>query len=408
MTYPTADSRKYRLSQFSARIGQGFADYWKRSDKLLWLIMLAISAFSLVLLYTVPANATGRSYFDVQLVAIIAGYVGAIILTLIDYRTIARFWIWIGAISAALILYTLIFGTSITGADGVNAKAWLTLPGGITFQTSELVKIFFMITFGKHLSILKESGAIQKCRHVCLLVIHAAIPIALVHFQGDDGAAIIFFFMFLFMSFAAGVQLRYFAILFGVIIAAIPIAWQFIFEDYQRNRILNMFNPEADPLGTGLQQIQAKISIGSGQLTGQGLLTAPRVQNSTVPVQESDFIFAVAGEELGFIGCIAILALLLLLLLRVLRTAFVSCDNLGTYICFGFFGMIAAQTVFNVGMCLSLLPVMGVTLPFFSAGGSSAACLYLGFGLVQNISMHRSEKDRVNPDSIRRLQRNAR
>lgn len=408
MAYTTADSRKYQFSQFSARIGKGFVGYCKRSDKLLWLIMLTISAFSLVLLYTVPANAMARNYFNVQLLAIIAGYIGAIILTLIDYRTIARYWKWIAGISIALIIYTLIFGQSVTGSDGVNAKAWLTLPGGITFQTSELVKIFFMITYGKHLSILKENGTIQKFRHVCLLGVHAVIPIALVHLQGDDGAAIIFFFMFVFMSFAAGVQLRYFAALFGAILVAIPIAWQFIFEDYQRNRILNMFNPEADPLGTGLQQIQGKISIGSGQFTGQGLLTAPRVQNSAVPVQESDFIFAVAGEELGFVGCIAILALLLLLLLRILRTAFVSCDNLGTYICFGFFGMIAAQTVFNIGMCLSLLPVMGVTLPFFSAGGSSAACLYLGFGLAQNVSMHKSEKDKVNPDSIRRLQRNAR
>ncbi len=406
MAYTTADSRKYRMTQFFNRCGKGFVDYLKRSDKLLWLVMLTISAFSLTLLYTVPSNAMGRNYFDIQLIAIVAGYVGAIILTLIDYRTIARYWIWIAAIGTAMILYTLLFGESVTGSDGVNAKAWLKLPGGITFQTSELVKILFMITFGKHLSILNEKGLIQKFRHVCLLGLHAAVPILLVHLQGDDGAAIIFFFMFLCMSLAAGVQLRYFAALFGVIIAAIPIAWNFIFEDYQRNRIINMFHPEADPLGTGLQQIQGKISIGSGGLTGQGLLTAPRVQSSVVPVQESDFIFAVAGEELGFIGCVAILGLLLLLLFRVLRTAFVSCDRLGTFICFGFFGMIAAQTVFNLGMCLSLLPVMGVTLPFFSAGGSSAACLYLGFGLVQNVSMHRSEKDRINPDSIRRLQRN--
>ncbi|MDD5952988.1 MAG: FtsW/RodA/SpoVE family cell cycle protein [Oscillospiraceae bacterium] len=406
MAYLTADSKQARLSQWISRVIKGLNDYWKRSDKLLWLIMLVISAFSLTLLYTVPSNAMGRSYFQIQLIAIVTGYLGAILLTLVDYRTIARFWPWLAVCGGALILYTLFFGESVTGSDGVNARAWLMLPGGITFQSAELVKIFFLLTYGKHLSLVKESGAIYKLPHVCLLGLHGAVPILLVHLQGDDGAAIIFFFMFLFMSFAAGVQLRYFAILFGAILAAIPIAWNFIFEDYQRNRILNMFHPEADPLGTGLQQIQGKISIGSGQLTGQGLLSAPRVQSSAVPVQESDFIFAVAGEELGFVGCVAILGLLLLLLLRVLRTAFVSCDNLGCYICFGFFGMIAAQTVFNIGMCLSLLPVMGVTLPFFSAGGSSAACLYLGFGLVQNISMHRSEKDRVDPESIRRYQRN--
>ena len=166
-------------------------------------------------------------------------------------------------------------------------------------------------------------------------------------------------------------------------------------------------NPDADPLGAGLQQIQGRISIGSGRLTGQGLLTAQRVQNSVVPVQESDFIFSVAGEELGFIGCAAVLILLMLLLFKVLRIASVSCDRLGSCIAFGFFGMIAAQTVFNIAMCLSLLPVMGVTLPFFSAGGSSAACLYLGFGLVQNVAMHKSERDTIRPDSIQRYRKKA-
>ena len=126
-----------------------------------------------------------------------------------------------------------------------------------------------------------------------------------------------------------------------------------------------------------------------------------------VPIQESDFIFAVAGEQLGFIGCAMIIILLILLLMRTLHTARVSCDNLGAYMCFGFFGMIASQMIFNLGMCLSLLPVMGVTLPFFSAGGSSAACLYLGFGLVQNVYMHRSEKDQIKIENVHRLQRRA-
>ena len=173
----------------------------------------------------------------------------------------------------------------------------------------------------------------------------------------------------------------------------------------KKNRILNMFNPESDPLGAGLQQIQGKISIGSGELIGRGLFTAPRVQRSVVPVQESDFIFSVASEQLGFIGAMAILILIVLLLLRTMNAARKSCDDLGTYMCFGFFAMIAFQSVINLGMCLSLLPVMGVTLPFFSAGGSSAACLYLGFGFVQNVYMHKSEKDRIHLSTSRSIMR---
>ncbi len=407
MTYLPQSPVKAKFQAITGKVGKVLLDYFKRADKFLWVVMLAISAYSLILLKTVPSASESRSYFIVQLAAILVGYAAAIVITAFDYRTIARFSKWIALFAILLIVYTLIFGHAVTGTDGVNAKAWIKLPGGLTFQPSELVKILFMITYGKHLSIVKENGNIKRFLHVCLLGVHALVPILLVHFQGDDGAAMIFFFMFLFMSFAAGVQLRYFAAIFAIILIAIPIAWQYIFEDYQRNRILNMFNPEADPQGMGLQQIQGKISIGSGQLFGQGLFQGPRVQRGVVPIQESDFIFAVAGEQLGFIGCAMIIILLILLLMRTLHTARVSCDNLGAYMCFGFFGMIASQMIFNLGMCLSLLPVMGVTLPFFSAGGSSAACLYLGFGLVQNVYMHRSEKDQIKIENVHRLQRRA-
>ena len=296
-------------------------------------------------------------------------------------------------ICVLLIICTLIFGTSVTGNSGIDAKAWLKLPGGISFQPSELAKIGFMITFSKHLSVLKEKNELTSFFNVALLGVHALVPIALTHLQGDDGAAIIFFFMFLFMAFAAGVQLRYFFAVFAAIILMIPILWNYVFAEYQKQRIINQINPEADPLNTGFQQIQGKISIGSGKIFGQGLFNGPRVGSNSVPIQESDFIFSVAGEELGFIGCTLIILLLCLMLFRTLKTASMSSDCLGTYICFGFFGLVASQTIFNLGMCLSVLPVMGVTLPFFSAGGSSSACLYLGIGLIQSVYIQRDDDD---------------
>lgn len=405
MTYVSGPSAKVKLRHGFTKIGKVLLDYFRRADKFLWGLLLATSLYSLVLLYTVPSsNGQGHRYFIVQFIAIIIGYAGAILLTVFDYRSIARFWKWIGGAAILLMVYVLLFGTAIVGSDGVNARAWINL-GFTTFQPSELVKIFFLVTYGKHLSLAKESGNIGRVLHVCLLAVHALIPMLLAHFQGDDGAAVIFFFIFLCMSLAAGVPFRYFAILFGAILIFIPIAWQYIFEDYQRNRILVSFNPELDPQGFGLQQIQGMISIGSGQFFGQGLGDAPRVQRGVVPVQESDFIFSVAGEQLGFLGCMGIILLLLFICLRTLHIARNSCDNLGSYMCFGFFGMIASQTIFNLGMCLSLLPVMGITLPFFSAGGSSAACLYLGFGLVQNVAMHRSEKDQFETENVHRLQK---
>lgn len=154
--------------------------------------------------------------------------------------------------------------------------------------------------------------------------------------------------------------------------------------------------------------MQGRISIGSGQLTGKGLFNGPRVETNLVTFQHSDFIFSVAGEELGFIGCTAIIVLLLLYLLRVLYIASKARDNLGRCMCFGFFGLIALQSVSNIGMCLALLPVMGVTLPFFSAGGSSAVCLYLGFGLIQSVYMHRPDANVPHLRSTRTLKMNFR
>ncbi len=368
--------------------------YFRLTDSIFWSISVSTSIFSLLLLLSV-SRTSNFGYFRTQLIAIIIGYIGALIITKSDYRIIAKHYVIVAVICVLLIICTLIFGTSVTGNSGIDAKAWLKLPGGISFQPSELAKIGFMITFSKHLSVLKEKNELTSFFNVALLGVHALVPIALTHLQGDDGAAIIFFFMFLFMAFAAGVQLRYFFAVFAAIILMIPILWNYVFAEYQKQRIINQINPEADPLNTGFQQIQGKISIGSGKIFGQGLFNGPRVGSNSVPIQESDFIFSVAGEELGFIGCTLIILLLCLMLFRTLKTASMSSDCLGTCICFGFFGLVASQTIFNLGMCLSVLPVMGVTLPFFSAGGSSSACLYLGIGLIQSVYIQRDD-DAIN------------
>ena len=375
-----------------AKISYKIKDYFSRTDKILWAISISMSIYSLLLLLSV-SRTSNFGYFKTQFLAIALGYIGAFVITKSDYRILARHYIIVAAVCIALLLCTLVFGTAVTGNSGIDAKAWIKLPGGVSFQPSELAKIGFMLTFSKHISVIKERGELKSFLNVALLGAHALVPIALTHLQGDDGAAIIFFFMFLFMAFAAGVQLRYFLAVFGAIILMIPILWNYVFAEYQKQRIINQINPEADPLNTGFQQIQGKISIGSGKIFGQGLFNGPRVGGNSVPIQESDFIFSVAGEELGFIGCVLIILLLAFMLIRTLKIASMSSDTLGTCICFGFFGLIAAQTIFNLGMCLSVLPVMGVTLPFFSAGGSSSACLYLGVGLIQSVFMQHYDKD---------------
>ncbi len=365
----------------------------KYSDKFLWGTVILISVYSLLLVGSVSRE--GFNYFTVQSISICIGLFGALWLQLLDYQLIAKYSKWIAVVSILLIVYTLFAGVAVEGSSGVNAKAWIKLPGGITFQPSELVKIGFIITFSKHLSKLdlpklKLNNA-DDLKLISLVALHVLVPVILTHLQGDDGAAIIFLFIALTMVFMAGLKIRYFIymIIMGALLA--PLVWNFILADYQKQRILTQINPEADPLNMGYQQIQGKLSIGSGGIFGVGLFKGPRVENNTVPIQESDFIFSVAGEELGFVGCVVIILLLLFLILRIGYIAGKSNGTIGALICFGFIGLIVSQTIFNLGMCLSLLPVMGVTLPFFSVGGSSAACLYLGIGILQNIYLNRDE-----------------
>lgn len=375
------------------------AYYWKKVDKAYWLIMLTISTFSILLLKTVPAASSGKRYYLTMLVAVLLGYCGALIISMLDYHDLAMFWYIIAGFSLFLMAYTLKFGQSVTSTGGVDARAWIYL-GSTSFQPSELVKIGFIVTFATHLSFLHERDLLKSPLQVILLGVHAAIPIALTHAQGDDGAGMIFFCIFLVMSFCAGVQLRYFLILFLVLCAAFPIAWKYVLADYQKQRILVAYNLDAsyeNVIHYGWQQFQARTSIGSGGIYGRGMFTSPRVNSKIVPEQESDMIFSVVGEEFGFVGCCVILLLLVLLLLRTIHIARKCPDFLGKAICMGFLGLVASQLTLNLAMCLDLLPVTGVTLPFFSAGGTSAACLYFGFGLVENVAIH---SDNVLPCKV--------
>lgn len=368
--------------------------YLRRADIILWLLLAAISVYSLILLKSV-SRASPVDYFRAQLFPLALGAVGAIIVSMMDYAEISNLWYLIEGFCVFLMIYTFVFGERIQGAGGVDARAWISL-GGRTFQTSELVKIAFMLTYAKHLDVLNKRGHMDEPLQVILLAGHAGVYMALCMLQGDMGAAIVFFAMFLCMSLAAGVQLRYFAMLAGAIVIGLPIVWQYYMPDYQKQRFVAVFNLDTDPdirMGDGYQQWQGRISIGSGGFKGQGLFQGSRVSSNVVTFQQSDYIFSVAGEELGFLGCSLIILLLLFFMLKVLHVAHSSRDELGRYVCFGFFGMIALQAVWNIGMCLALLPVMGITLPFFSAGGSSSMCLYLGFGLVQSVHMRRKEID---------------
>ena len=362
--------------------------FLQNSNIRLILICAAITVYGCLLVYSASHGyGYGFSGASTHIIAATIGFIAAIFISQIDYDDICALWpIWAGL---ALLLMLLTCTPLGLNASGTDDTAWLGV-GGLTFQPSELMKIVFIITFSVHLSSVQDK--IRSFKTVLLLGLHAMLPIGLVFLQGDDGTAIVFIMIFLSMLFSAGVNLLYYVIGLTGICAAIPILWSTMTED-KKARILCILPPYVEEYlqTAGWQQYEGLKAIGSGQLTGTGYLNT---NNGSLFARNNDLIFTVAGEEFGFIGSLLLLLLLTLLLFEMFRCASRARDPLGTYICVGMLALIGFQSIINLGMNLRLLPVIGITLPFFSAGGSSVATLYLGIGLVLSVSFSQNTRRR--------------
>ncbi len=363
------------------------ADYIRECDKLLYILCIVTTLFGCVMVLSTTYNYYGQSYsnFITQLGALGLGIIAMIVISNFDYKNFSRFWFLIAL--AGLIPVGLTF--FIGFAPGVtDDKAWLMLPGNISFQPSELLKICFVLTFGYHCHVLGDR--VKKFLHVILLCIHGGIPVVLIHIQGDDGTALIFALMFVGMMFAAGVKARYFIIAITLVVAALPFVYLFVMNEDQQARVNALFfGAETDYLSTLYQQWRGRIAMANGGVFGEGLFSGTLTQSGGIPYAYNDFVFTAIGEELGLIGCLLTLALIAAICIRIMRIGFRSRTKLGLVICSGIFTMIVAQTVINIGMCLWLLPVIGVALPFFSAGGTSLLCTFLGLAVVMSVHIHR-------------------
>lgn len=367
-----------------------FKQFFIKTDKTLWLLTIIATVYSVILIQSMQRGYS-YNYLTSQILAIIIGYIIAIFMTIIDYQRIADKWILFIILSLILLIMVFFIGINVTGTDDT---AWIVLPGGLSFQPSEFVKVFFIISLSKHMQILQERDRIHSLLGVLSMLLHTAVPVVLIHAQGDDGTVLVFLFIFVIMAFVGGVQLRYFLIMILLVATAVPIAWNFILNEEQKNRFLAIFDLNGNALTNyGWQQYQGKVSIASGGLSGTGLGNGARVSSGIVPEQENDFIFTVAGEELGFIGCLLLLAIILMIAVKIIINAFSARDYLGKMLCVGVFAMISVQTIINIGMVLGLLPVIGITLPLFSSGGTSALAVLMGIGLVHSVHYHREEVD---------------
>ncbi len=347
---------------------------------------LLCSAYGLILVYSatyskLPDGKIISNDVRTMIISVLGGIIVALILCNIDYEIISKLWPVIAAGCIVLMLVTLLFGKA-ANPYRPDAKSWLDL-GVFTFQTSELLKVGFIISFSYHLDMVKDH--INRIKTIIPLVIHGMIPVALVVATGDSGSALIFLIMFIGMLFFAKVNIGYFVAGICAIIVAFAVAWKTkIIDGIQRERIVALFYPEQykDVL---YQQTNGKIAMGSGGLLGQGFLKGSMTQSGAVPVNENDMILSVAGEEFGYIGTVAVIILLLILMLRMLSTGQKARDNVGYLMCSGIAVMLFAQVLINIGMELSLLPCIGITLPLFSAGGSSSLCIYLALGIEMSV-----------------------
>ncbi len=376
-----------KLLVFGKKAGYAIYKYVKTTYIPLWITVLCASIFSCSMVYS-TTHGLGLRRVLVQIIACLIGYVGAIIISTMDYERLGELWYLIAGVCILLILATFVFG--VQGTELADDRAWLRI-FGVSFQPSELMKIGFIITFSYHLSLTIKAGHINSIPHLLLVVGHGLIPIALVLAQGDTGNAMIFALVFAFMIFCSGIDWKYVALVVIVALCALPFLWQNL-PNFQKERIRAVYFPqEGDELNALYQQTIGKMALGSGGITGQGWMKGSLTQSGLIPEDYTDFIFTATGEEFGLIGCVFILALELSILILSLRAAFTARDNMGKFMCLGFFAIIATQTIFNIGMCLVVLPVIGITLPFMSAGGSSSMCLYFGFGLVLSVYMRRNE-----------------
>lgn len=335
-------------------------------------------------IYSAGFSLAGKSQIPLyikQLQWIGLGLIFMVLAFSIDYRLINRYAYPIYFISVIMLIGVILFGHEIRGS-----QRWIAL-GGFTFQPSELVKLTMILALAKYFDGNKQHRAygLHELWFPLLLVLP---PVLLILRQPDLGTAIILAILLLSFLIFLGIERRFLVWTVGILAVSTPIVWHFL-KDYQKERIMTLFSPERDPLGSGYHILQSMIAVGSGGFIGKGFLKGTQTQLKFLPEQQTDFVFSVFAEEWGFLGTVILIALFLALILWALNIASRAKDFLGMMIAYGIAMLIFAELFINIGMVIGILPVVGIPLPFLSYGGSSIVMLMTGMGLLMNVSMRR-------------------
>ena len=374
-----------------SRLKAVLADFIQQADLMLLGLCCAATLYGMALIASATRYlGTGGiiRYVGVQGAALVLGICAYIFMSMVDLERLMRRWKWLVAFNIVFIgLLLTPFGVS----DNTGNTAWLKFPFlPFSIGPAEVVKITFTLLLAKQLEWLREvkrdlksfSSAVLVAGHTIVLMGYYVV------ISGDMGNALTFFFIFLSMAFVAGFALRWFAVLFaamgGGIAALLALG---LMPSYMVRRFRVLFDHSYDSLGAGWQQTRGLMALGSGGLFGQGYMQGTQTQagEGSIPARHTDFIFAVCGEELGLVGCLLVILLLAAIVVRVLMVARRAETPFHCYVCVGMAAMLIFQTIVNIGMCLFVMPVIGLTLPFFSYGGSSLLTLYAAMGVVSGI-----------------------
>ncbi len=356
----------------------------RRVDPVLLICTLVLLGVSLLTVWGAVDNF-GMSKLRMQLAMGLLGIFATIVVANLDYHIILDRLFWIMLIfSAGILALTLVVGRTGAAMETTN-KSWLTIPGiGIDIQPSEFVKITFICTFSKHLWTVREK--INRPSTLGLLLLHGGLIIGLILLSGDLGVALVYMVLFMIMLFCAGLHLWYFGGALAAVAVALPFLWDHL-AAYQQDRILVGFSPELDPLDRGWQPLLSRQCIENGGLFGVGLFGGGDYEQ--LAASHTDFILATVAEKFGFVGVLVVLAALVVMVIRILWIGRRARRDFGSYLCVGVAAVMLAQILENVGMCLGILPVIGLTLPFVSCGGSSLLATFMLVGMVHSVNAHR-------------------